>query len=151
MTRTLTWLAGTRFESVVRDEECHEWVFSFEHPLALRVASPWRIRDGDGRIALGWLDHGHRFGLPSPVNGEARALSLLGGSTIIAAEADDASGDLSVRTEGGAELQLFNASSGYEGWQLCGEGGRTIVAIGGGGTADCEAKGGMPLSPDDRF
>ena len=150
MMRTLTWLLGTRFDSVALDDESHEWVFSFERQLALRVASPWRIRDGGGRIALGWEDHGQQFGYPSPVDGEARALSLLGGSPIIAADADEASADLSVRTEGGAELQVFNASAGYEGWQLCGEGSGIIVGIGGGGMADYDTKGGMPLSPEDR-
>lgn len=85
-----------------------------------------------GRIVLGWEDHGHSFGLAEPLDGPARAATVIGGAEVESAQVDASSGDLSITFVNGTQLQVFNGSCGYEGWQLFGPGTRTVVAQGGG-------------------
>lgn len=111
--------------------ETREWCFTFRDEIALRVASPWRLMAG-GRIELGWQDHGQLFGLAKPLDGPARAASLIGGAEVESAEICSSSGDLAITFMNGSELQVFNGSCGHEGWQLRGPGTRTVVCQGGG-------------------
>lgn len=45
-------------------------------------------------------------------------------------------GDLELRFGRDWTLQVFNDSSGYQGWQLTGPGDRQVIALGGGGVVD---------------
>jgi uncharacterized protein YndB with AHSA1/START domain len=70
--------------------------------------------------------------LPAPVDAEAVAGELLGGREVIAAEIKAESADLVLTFEGKRRLELFNNSSGYEGWTLKGPDGRQVIGQGGG-------------------
>ena len=85
--------------------------------------------------AVAGADHGLRFGLKRPVDAAARAMELLRGRPIVALSGDSLSGDLIVDFGDGRLLQVFNGSSGHEGWTLAGESGRLLVGLGGGGIA----------------
>jgi hypothetical protein len=105
-------------------------MFQFGDRRTLRVDCPWRIIRNQ-QIAHGYEDDGRQFGLPAPVDGEKRSLHLLFRRSIsnVALRVDSA--DLSIEFEGGARLELFNASSGYEGWE-CSTEQASFIAQGGG-------------------
>jgi hypothetical protein len=109
----------------------HAWHFSLGADAGLVVECPWRIIARAG-IALGSVDDHQQFGLPAPVDAEAVAGELLGGREVIAAEVRAESADLVLTFEGERRLELFNNSSGYEGWTLNGADGRRVIAQGGG-------------------
>lgn len=125
------WLCGLTCESVAYDAATSEWVFRFGPSASLRVAAPWRII-GKGRIELGHEDHGQQFGLPRPVDGSATAMQLLRGRPVRTFTIAATSADASIDFGDGYLLQIFNSSSGYEGWTLSEVGGRQIIAQGGG-------------------
>lgn len=125
------WVRGLSCDSVVHDAETLEWVFRFGPGVSLRVAAPWRII-GDGRVELGYEDHGQQFGLPRPVDGAATAMELLRGRPVKSFSIAAISADASIDFGDGHLLQIFNASSGYEGWTLSDIGGRQVIAQGGG-------------------
>ena len=76
-------------------------------------------------------DAGQWFGLPAPLDATGRLNTLLAGRSVASATVGDL-GDLAVRFGDDATLEVFNASTGYEGWQLFGPGARLLVAQGGG-------------------
>jgi len=124
-------LQGRQCLAVTFDEATEQWIFDFEHKAMLTVASPWRIIVG-GRIRLGWRDHGQPFGLPSPVNGVSEATKFLGGVEVKSASVAAETSDLVISFVSGCRLEVFNGSSGYEGWTLNAPGGERFVAQGGG-------------------
>ncbi len=127
---SLAQLQGKVLESARFDGETEEWIFQFPSKTCLQVSAPWRLLV-EGRIRLGWRDHGHRFGLPKPVDASER---LPIGSSVTEASIVDGTGDLSVVFAGGAVLEVFNDSCGYEGWTLNGPGAGSYVVAQGGGT-----------------
>ena len=131
MRSPLVDLHGRECQAVSPDEETHEWCFTFGDGMALRVAAPWRIMS-DGRIALGWEDHGQSFGLDAPMVAATLAASLICDTEVVTTQVNGESGDLSIVFDNGRLLQVFNGSCGYEGWQMRGPGNRTVVAQGGG-------------------
>jgi hypothetical protein len=111
-----------------------DWSFDFGNRLNIAVSVPWRIVTADG-ISHGDEDDGQWFGLPQPVDGEARANELLQGQKVVEVELDAQTADLRVVFDGGSRLDFFNNSSGYEGWQASvPAGGKelTVIALGGG-------------------
>ena len=95
----------------------------------------WRVVTGEG-IAHGVDDDGQWFGLTQRVDGEARANELLKGQQVVSVELDSQTADLRLLFDGGARIDFFNNSSGYEGWQASvPAGGKelTVIALGGGG------------------
>ena len=128
---TVEWVRGLPCESVIYDADTR-WVFRFGPEVVLRVAAPWRII-GDGCIALGYRDHGQLFGLTQPVDGATGAMRLVGGRIVQSFSVAEVSADASIDFGDGRLLQVFNASSGYEGWELGNIDGRLVVALGGGG------------------
>ncbi|MGI8782393.1 MAG: DUF6188 family protein [Acidobacteriota bacterium] len=131
MTTPVTWLSARSLRSVCHDDEAGQWVFDFGEGHVLQVASPWRLVKG-GAIALGHCDHGQQFGLPQPVDAEAAAYGLVAGRVVLEAVVGDGSADLVITFDSGIRLEIFNNSSGYEGWNLNAPGGRMLVAQGGG-------------------
>ena len=113
-----------------------DWNFNFGEGLSITASVPWRIVTPDG-IAHADRDDGQWFGLPQPVDGEARANSLLSERRVAGVEADELTGDLRIDFGDGVRLDLFNNSSGYEGWQADltrdDAPSLTIIAMGGGG------------------
>jgi hypothetical protein len=112
----------------------NDWNFRFDKVGELAVDSPWRII-ASGRIAHADEDDGQKFGLPAPVNGVERAMGLLSGKKIASVEISPASGDLRIQFDGATFLEIFNNSSGYEGWHAIvrGSGKRAHVIAQGGG------------------
>ncbi len=137
MRSPLADLHGRECQTVSSDEETHEWCFTFGDGMTLRVAAPWRIMS-DGRIALGWEDHGQLFGRAAPMDAPKLAASLICDTEVVTPQVDGESGDLSIVFENGRLLQVFNSSCGYEGWQMFGPGKRTVVAQGGGAVQSLE-------------
>jgi hypothetical protein len=92
------------------------WSFEFGQGQVLNINAIWRII-ADGRIALCSEDDGQQFGLPAPVNAEARARSLIIGRKIEAFAVDPETADLSIALESAIRIQVLSDSSGYEAWQ----------------------------------
>ncbi|MEQ1784159.1 MAG: hypothetical protein ABMA14_22610 [Hyphomonadaceae bacterium] len=116
---------------VARQE--HRWAFSFGTDAGLGVETPWRIVTGSG-IAFADTDDHQKFGLPQPVDGQARSNELLGGRRVISFDVDIKTADIQIRFEGDLLLEVFNNSSGYEGWNAAVQvDGQTISVVGLGG------------------
>jgi hypothetical protein len=125
------WI-GRECTEVQRRE--YDWVFSFENAGAVTCACPWRIICDD-HIALANIDDGQLFGLKVPVNAPAKAKELFAGKKVVSVQAAPKSADLTVSFERETILELFNHSSGYEGWQATAQNGSAsyfLVAMGGG-------------------
>jgi len=88
----------------------------------------------EGRIALGDCDHGQKFGLPEPVDGPAEAKRLLSNKSIQAVVVREDAGDLAITFSDRTVLEVFQISSGHEGWQI-GIPGLNVVVMGGGDLA----------------
>jgi hypothetical protein len=124
-----------RFCVIQRRE--HDWFFCFGDNEGIAVTAPWRIIQ-NGRIAHAMQDDGQRFDLPQPVNGEARANGLLEGKQIKRLELDRVTADLRLHFDGQTRIDVFNDSSGYEGWQAAfriGDDAVSIIGMGGGDVA----------------
>ena len=120
---------GLHCTSVTRFGE-ESWRFEFEGRTTLDVRCPWRIV-ADGRIALGNGDHGQQFGLPKSLDGKQQAERLLVGS-VAKVSLREQTADLILELEQGTSLEIFNSSSGYEGWECSSTDGLLAVAMGGG-------------------
>ncbi|MDP3736929.1 MAG: hypothetical protein Q8R02_06040 [Hyphomonadaceae bacterium] len=110
-----------------------DWLFTFADAVTLNVQCPWRVITDEG-IAVADEDDGQFFGLKDPVSAAVRANALLAGKGLTAFDVEIKTADLRLSFEGGVQLQVFNNSSGYEGWQArfrYGE--KTIAAVGMGG------------------
>lgn len=84
---------------------------------------------------MGSGDDGQLFGRTKPLDGEEAARELLDGKAITKAHLDRVTADLTLNFEHHIRLDIFNTSSGYEGWQangIVGGKGMTMVALGGG-------------------
>lgn len=124
----LGWLVGRVLSGVERHGPC-TWRFEFGPEAEVRSECPWRvIREG---IVLSNEDHGHRYGLPAPVDAEAECRSLIG-ATVFSAQVREGSRDLVIGFGPGLRLELVPLSSGYESWQVTGPHRLHIIALGGG-------------------
>jgi len=129
MNTDISSLVGQRFEKIVAN--AHSWTFRFSDGATLSAECPWRIVTDD-RIALGSIDHNQSFGHSEPIDGAEQATSLLTDSEIASVTISAKTCDLAVVLDDGARLELFNQSSGYEGWNIEFADGRRLVAMGGG-------------------
>lgn len=130
MNNPVSFLVGQTCSGVVHRPDSFDWLFSFGDGITLTVSAPWRLLSAEA-ITLGYEDHGQLFGHTTPVNGEAKAFSILGTGPVTRASTDPISGDLEI-TVGDSRLQIFNSSCGYEGWQLWGPANRVVIGQGGG-------------------
>ena len=137
--------AATEFTDATRGLRCTEvklyaadsWSFDFEGRFSLIVQSPWRIVNDRG-IALTNEDDGQKFGLPAPINGAIKAMELLSALRLRRVMLMEKTGDIVLEFESDTRLEVFNNSSGYEGWncglpsgrQAIGRGGGTIAHLG---------------------
>jgi hypothetical protein len=141
-----TWI-GQQCTGVDRHE--YSWGFGFGNAGGLNVQCPWRII-ADARIAVAGTDDGQQFGLPEPLDAGARARALLLGKQVTNVRIDPVSADLHVVFGENAVLELFNNSSGYEGWlAVAVRNGKNlnVIAQGGGAIAMFEE----PERPKPRF
>jgi hypothetical protein len=123
-------LVGRSLSAVYRRE--YDWAFGFGDATSsgLRVSCPWRILF-ENRIAFTDSDHGQKFGLPEPLDGEKEVQRLLGNKAIERISIRPDTGDLSITFSNQAVLEVLNMSSGYEGWEI-GANGLSVIATGGG-------------------
>ena len=147
----MSWLLARSLRSLRHDDGTDEWIFDFGDAYVLRVASPWRLVKG-GAIAVGSDDHRQKSGLPVPVDAASVASDLLENHVIVDAVAAEGSADLSLDFGAGIRLEVFNNSSGFEGWILDAPDGRTLVARGGRNVNLTEWKANAPtdVDPTDR-
>lgn len=131
----LTWLHGLEVHSIRNPFDGHYWEFRFGENTFFNVEAPWRIIV-DGRVQIARCDHRQQFGLPEQVDVEREGTALLRGRRIVRVVLAHDTADVSVFFEGDRRLDVFNESSGYEGWQLKGHDGRLVVAMGGGRIAE---------------
>jgi hypothetical protein len=111
----------------------HDWAFDFGDGVGMAVSVPWRIVTAHG-VALTDADDGQRFGLPAPVDAALKANELVRGRRVTSFDVELRTADIRVTLDGDVTLQLFNNSSGYEGWRATfTDDGRTITAVGTGG------------------
>lgn len=132
---------ASAFETTLVGRTCRlrrreaDWAFDLENGVSLAVQCHWRLISSD-KITVTDEDDGQKFGRPKPVDAERVANDLLTGTTIASARIDRVTADLCLRFNDGIRLEVFNNSSGYEGWQAnFDHAGKTalIVALGGGG------------------
>jgi len=112
------------------DEQCHQWNFSFSGGWVLQVSAPWRVV-ANAVTVLGSQDDGQQFGLPKPLSAEEEINNLLLHRPVELMSFNEL-GDLVVDFGAIGCLEVFNESSGYEGWVLNGPESICIVAQGGG-------------------
>ncbi|HMS15366.1 MAG TPA: DUF6188 family protein [Planctomycetota bacterium] len=120
-------LAGHQLISVEKKD--HTWFFRFTGESTLATESPWRLLQG--HIVISSEDHLQQFALPEPVDAAKRVLTSTGGRSVESTAILSESGDLTIVFAGGLQLQLLQASSGYESWRLSVKGAETICTGGG--------------------
>jgi len=95
------------------------WSFTFDGEgdkgCGIFVSAPWRIVGGR-EIAHAVDDDGQWFGLPEPVDGEAKANKLLECKRVRSFVVDPVTADLRVEFDDGFHLDVFTNSAGYESW-----------------------------------
>src|SRR5579859_2206466 len=106
------------------------WRLNFE-AAGLNIQCPWRIVGNDA-VVLGGSDHEQKFGLPQPIDVTVEALRLLKGKTVESARIDQKTADLCITFAGDIRIDVFNDSSGYEGWTFADQRGTWLIAPGGG-------------------
>ena len=116
--------------SCVAKRNEHDWMFEFGGAHVVAHA-PWRLVGPECLLTTSY-DHGQWYGLPAPINVEDRANAVLEGLVVSEVSADEVTGDLRVSFSNGMQLEIWNNSSGHEGWLASIEG-RSIVALGSGG------------------
>jgi len=113
------------------------WQLTFGPGRAdLNISCPWRLVSG-GAVVLGGSDHGQKFGLPQQVDVGAKTTRVLSGKPVLDGRIDEATADLCINF-GDVRLDVFNDSSGYEGWTFADQHGLMLVAQGGGQIAICK-------------
>jgi hypothetical protein len=129
----LAAVLGLRCSNVDRPSD---WLWSFtfgsgDRMATLNIECPWRLVV-DGSIVFGNRDHAQRFGHYAPLDGPRHCSRLLSGQTVNDVQVRSEVGDISLVFENDARLEVFNDSSGYEGWSFTVKGGKTLTALGGG-------------------
>jgi hypothetical protein len=114
-----------------------DWALNFGDQSSIAVSVPWRIVSAGG-IVFADSDHGQKFCLAEPIVGATRANTILMDRRVTSVKVDQLTADLHVYFDGEARIDVFNHSSGYEGWQAsypseCGE--TQIIGLGGGDLA----------------
>jgi hypothetical protein len=128
-------ITGVRLRSVEKKD--YSWFFIFTDNVSI-AADTWRFVNGD-RIVVTSEDHGHEFGLPSPVDASVRVLSAVQDVPIQTSRIETATGDLFVYFSDGMFLQFLQMSCGYEAWRLF-VGEREFICTGGGEIAVFDTK-----------
>jgi hypothetical protein len=134
----LDWLVGYRFESLTKRD--FDWFFQFDDNVAIVAGSLWRLLV-NGTIRITDDDHGHAYGLPSPINCEAIVNERLSGAVVRKVDLCQGTLDLRIQFDSAVVVELLPNSSGYEAWEVSRVGER-FIAVGGGRldvVDDCQA------------
>jgi hypothetical protein len=130
MNLDVSWMIGRVFREV-KFAAPTPWSFRFGEGAEIRAYSVWRIMVGGG-IVLSSDDHHQQYGLPAPVDAEARCQSLIVQVRIECVEVRDETRDIVISFESGARLEILPLSSGYESWVIDAPDGTQTIAQGGG-------------------
>jgi hypothetical protein len=122
-------LRGSAFKSVELVVD-GMWQFCFTGGYLL-VECPWRAIEA-GSVVLASGDHQQKYGLPEPIDGPSRIRELLENRIVEAVEIDSVTSDLSVTFTQNLRFEVFNDSSGYEGWTYSDGRGLKLVPMGDG-------------------
>jgi hypothetical protein len=130
LNRELGSLACIQIENYAPDS----WNFDFDGKAGLNVGCPWRIVNNEG-IVISGTDHGHKFGLEEPADVSQVAGNVLSNRPVQTVVITGKTSDLVIYFTDKIELQLFNNSSGFEGWNIGTKSGLSVIGMGGGKTA----------------
>ena len=127
------WLTGT---TCTRVSAMYPQNFTFEFGAgALAVDCLWRVIER-GHLRRTSRDHGQQYGLPAPLDADIDVEALLKGRRVTACRIREETADLILEFEGDVQLEIIADSSGFEPWNLTAPGVH-VIALGGGGLADC--------------
>lgn len=115
------------------------WLFRFGSDAEVRSECPWRIIQ-NGCIALSSVDHGHKYGLPAPIDAELESRKLIVNKVVNSAICRKDTRDFIFGFGSELRLELIPLSTGYESWQVYGPDGLHVIAMGGGELAVWGAK-----------
>lgn len=146
MLPNLTWLVGKQLKEAAK-QNC-TWTFTLSGDGLISTESGWRLVTTEG-IAVTSEDHGHVFGLASPVDARARVHMAVGERRIEAIRVADRTSDLVLEFGGGVFLEFLNLSCGYESWRTQHDSGDAICMGGGQIVTIPKAKKGDPAGTDN--
>jgi hypothetical protein len=92
-----------------------DWLFLFDTGCSIAIESLWRLVAKEA-IHVTSEDHGHRFGLPAPVNAAAVAIGSVAGGKIRTIHVHETTSDLTLNFDNGVSLQFISTSAGFESW-----------------------------------
>lgn len=121
-------IVGARLRFVEKKD--YSWFFTLTDNVNVATETPWRFVNGD-RVVVTSEDHGHKFGLPNPVDASVCVLSAVQDAPIQTVRIDTATGDLFVYFSDKMFLQFLQMSGGLEAWRLF-IGQREFICTGGG-------------------
>jgi hypothetical protein len=132
----LGWLIGRKVKSVEKAD--YTWFFVFDDDSSIATEDTWRLINA-GQVVVTSEDHGHRFGLPSPIDAAHKAMLEVSEDAIQQFEVDVRTGDLSLYIRKEKILQFLQLSCGYESWHaasvthevICTGGGSLFILDGG--------------------
>jgi hypothetical protein len=146
MLPNLTWLVGKRLKEAAKQD--YTWSFIFSEDGSICTESGWRLVTSDG-IEVTSDDHGHVFGLPTPVDAGARVHLAVGAKKVQAVRVADRTSDLILEFEEGVSLEFLNLSCGYESWRAR-HSSEEVICMGGGQLATfSHEKNGDPAGTDN--
>jgi hypothetical protein len=123
-------LRGLLFTSIEHPSDWYWKIVLGKGEVVFGVESPWRLLV-NGSIAFGDKDHAQKFGLPEPVDGLELCRMVLQDAAVLSAAIQEGTADVVIKFDNGAQLEIFNHSSGYEGWS-CTFAKLNIIGMGGG-------------------
>jgi hypothetical protein len=113
MVSELNFTINSLFKEVNYDIDADSWSFIFADKIGVVVSGFWRLLEKN-QILLVSLDHGHKFGLPKPLDLSEEIKKLLSGKNLIKIHVDKDTADLTLTLTDHFKLQVYIASSGYE-------------------------------------
>jgi hypothetical protein len=108
-------LLSRRLDDVVKHD--FTWEFVFSDRVRLQAACLWRLVVS-GRLVLTSEDHGHKFGLPAPVDCVVGLQREIVGATVEDVKVRPGTIDITVGFGAGKTLEVIPTSAGYEAWQV---------------------------------
>jgi hypothetical protein len=133
-----SWMVGRTFVDITFHEP-DLWSLKLADGGLIGTESLWRIIE-TGRFTVCSKDHGHKFGLPAPVDSTSRAMSVLSGAIVTNVEIRKDTMDLIIQLNGERRLEIISYSHVYQTWDVNDPFGHEFIAEGG---RICEIKAQM--------
>ena len=124
----LKWIIGQRIKEMGKQD--YTWFFDFDGGGSITTETTWRLVTAEGIKATS-EDHGHKFGLTTPLDSIDAIKKTVGQQTIEQYKLDPTTGDLFLIFGSKCELQFLSLSSGYESWHIV-HGAQEVICMGGG-------------------